>query len=131
MHRVSTAAGASAVLLAIAFAMPASADIGPKPTMAFTFAPDKPGLGIVRGELLECGKADCADARRLKRLGPQGIDCSAMSCNARAYGFARYNRLRISFSDGRTLASNIFRPAGFNARYRVRVMRRALDVRPQ
>jgi hypothetical protein len=129
MPRVSRLAIAAAA--ALGGSMPALADIGPKPTMAFTFAADVPGLGIVKGELLQCAKADCSDAQPLRPLGPQHVYCNGLSCNALAYGFSPYGQLRITFSDGRTLTSNVFQPAGFNAKYRVQVSPSQLAVAPQ
>jgi hypothetical protein len=117
--------------LALTAAGSGVADIGPKPTMSFDVAFDRPGLTIASGSLLMCSEATCADAAPLKRLGPQGFDCDATSCFARAYGFAAFGRLVITLSDGRTLKSNVFARAGFDARYRAVVRAGALSVHPE
>jgi disulfide bond formation protein DsbB len=98
----------------------AFADIGPKPTMEFEFT-QTGGLMIASGILYECDQPDCSDAEPIKELGPQRLRCDAVSCSALAYGFARYHRLEIQFSDGQTRASNVFETAGFNSRYKVTV----------
>jgi hypothetical protein len=113
----------------LAIAGPALADIGPKPTMSFTIVPDATGLSIATAELLQCAKADCSDAAPLKRLGPQAFGCTALTCRALAYGFADFGELRITFSDRRTLTSNVFKPNGFNATYHVDVHGSVLRVR--
>jgi hypothetical protein len=123
---------ASAVLAASIASGPgaALADIGPKPTMTFAFTLGRPGLTITSGVLLMCQNANCADAQPLKALGPQGFACDAHGCAARAYGFAPFARLKIRLSDGRTLSSNIFSSRDFDARFKVVVGPRALDVQP-
>jgi len=97
-----------------------SADVGPKPTMEFTFE-QTGGLTITSGILYECDQSDCSDAEPLAELGPQRLRCDAASCSALAYGFAPYHRLEITFSDGKTRASNIFETTGFNSLYTVTV----------
>jgi hypothetical protein len=116
--------------MAAGAAAPAFADTGPKPGMAFSFSFGRPGLTISKGALLQCQRADCGDARPLQRLGPQGLNCGARFCGATAYGFAPFNRLEVTLSDGRTLRSNIFSPHGLNASYRVVVRAKTLEVRP-
>lgn len=117
-----------AALLAAALAIPLEAvraDIGPKPTMEFEFTMEvEPAPTIVAGELLECSDPQCADAKPLESLGPQGFFCEATSCHSVAYGYQDYHRLRIEFSDGVTRQSNIFTRRSANAHYLV-------TVRPQ
>jgi hypothetical protein len=101
----------------------AFADTGPKPTMEFTFKQEASGepLTIVSGILYECDQPDCSDAAPLQQLGPQGLRCDALGCNALAYGFSDYHRLEIKFSDGKTRQSNIFQTAGFESKYTVTI----------
>jgi hypothetical protein len=111
----------------------ASADIGPKPGMDFTFAQEFSGVqvSIISGTLLECEQSDCNDAKPLREMGPQGFSCEASSCHALAYGFSQYHRLEITFSDGKTRQSNIFETAEFNASYKVTIREADLLVEPQ
>jgi hypothetical protein len=109
------------VVAALALGDAAVADTGPKPTMAFAFSFDKPGLTIAGGVLLQCAKADCSDGQPLRQLGPQAFGCEPTACAARSYGFADFSQLQITFSDGRSLKSNVFKDGGMNARYDVRV----------
>lgn len=99
------------------------ADIGPKPTMDFTFEQGIAGqqLTITSGTLYECDQADCQDAKPLMVAGPQRFTCEAAACHALAYGFSPYHRLEIQFSDGKTRQSNIFQTAGFNPIYTVTI----------
>lgn len=110
----------------------AYADIGPKPQMEFKFNyPYDDQLSIISGELLECDQSDCADAAPLPTLGPQNFSCTKTDCTAMAYGFSKFHRLRITFSDGITRDSNVFGKRFFNARYQVAVGEHDLMVREQ
>ncbi len=101
----------------------ASADTGPKPTMTFEFtqAFAGPAVTITSGSMLECQKADCSDGQPLKQLGPQHFSCTANSCDSLGYGYAPYERLKITFSDGKTRQSNVFQQAGFDSQYKVSI----------
>lgn len=101
----------------------ASADHGPKPSLDFTFTQEFPGtpVNITAGTLFECQQADCSDASPLQESGPQGFSCQIASCHAHGYGFSEYHRLEITFSDGKTRQSNIFKTSGFNAKYNVTI----------
>lgn len=123
-------------LLLLLLLLPAGtveADTGPKPTMAFEFIqPEATApLTIVSGILYECRQSDCSDAQPLQEGGPQGFRCTAESCNALAYGFAPYHKIEIEFSDGKTRASNVFKTAGFESKYKVTVQLEGLLVEAQ
>ncbi|MFY9288698.1 MAG: hypothetical protein WAO98_09380 [Alphaproteobacteria bacterium] len=96
----------------------AQADLGPKPTAAFSFTQ---GLKIKSGELLQCEVASCSDARPLPQLGPQGLKCDESCCHAVAYGFAPYMQLKLVLADDTERTSNIFTKKAFNATYTGRV----------
>ena len=115
-------------IAAVSVALPALADVGPKPSAAFAIAFDKPGVTITGGELLQCKLASCADAKPLQALGPQRFVCEAAECYAMAYGFAPYARVRLVLSDGRSLSSNVFAIKAFNAKFQVVVRATALKV---
>ena len=108
----------------------ARADTGPKPTMNFRFVYDiSPALTILSGDLLECSDPACADAAPLRELGPQSFHCSSADCSSMAYGYAKYHRLSITFSDGQRRESNVFGKKHFQARYAVQVLENSLQVR--
>jgi hypothetical protein len=105
------------------------ADTGPKPTMKFSFiykineTPE-----ITSGNLLECSDVNCADGEPLKQLGPQHFDCSPSSCSSMAYGYSKFHRLVLEFSDGVTRTSNVFTKTKFAADYKVSVYADHMEV---
>ena len=118
---------------ALALAMMAApqvvfADIGPKPTISFVFAFDRPGVGITDGALLECEDAKCASPAPLGQLGPQRFICQATSCDGMAYGFSAHAVLEVTLSDGRVLRSGVFPQKDFNAKFKVAVKGSVLEV---
>ncbi len=124
----------SLILLQILFsAHVVLADTGPKPSMEFAFKQELTGeqVTIVSGILYECDQPDCSDAAPLEKLGPQGLYCEVESCRALAYGFAKYHRLEIEFSDGVTRESNIFETLGFDSKYTVTIRSNDLLVEAQ
>jgi hypothetical protein len=111
-------------LLAFLPARAALADTGPKPTMDFQFKQEmtgEPPLTITSGILFECDQPDCSDGMPLEEAGPQRFTCEVNSCYATAYGFARYHRIELEFSDGKTRQSNVFETAGFDSKYMVTI----------
>jgi hypothetical protein len=123
-------------LLLLLFFLPlhaASADTGPKPSMDFGFKQEFSGplVTITSGILYECEQSDCQDAAPLRRLGPQGFSCAATNCSAMAYGFSDYHRLEITFSDGKTRQSNVFKTSQFQGKYQVTIRRDDLLVKPE
>ena len=105
------------------------ADVGPKPTMTFNvvFETERP-LEIVGGQQMQCEAADCSDARPLEKLGPQAFHCDEDSCSSMAYGYATYNQLVLTFSDGVARTSNVFSSGMMNSTYRVTVREKDLHV---
>ena len=110
------------LLLSLIPASTAAADIGPKPTMEFSFEYEtSEPLTIVTGELLQCSDPECLESFPLDRIGPQNFTCTSESCSAMAYSYAGDNRLVITFSDGVTRQSNLFGKQNFDAEYTVTV----------
>jgi hypothetical protein len=100
----------------------ARADMGPKPSMHFSFQYEvDPALTIVSGDEFECQAADCSDAKPLGEMGPQRFGCTPGDCSSWAYGYSTYHRISIEFSDGKTRQSNVFGKKYFEAYYRVTV----------
>jgi hypothetical protein len=123
-HRRWMVFWAGLALLSMAAASPQRdlADMGPKPTMEFSFDYHTSSMpSIVSGILEECYQADCSDAQPLMKGGPQHFSCSSSGCDSLAYDYSRYHRLRIEFSDGKTRQSNIFEKKFFYASYSVTV----------
>jgi len=132
MHRKwhSWSAGITlGLLLSLILASVALADVGPKPTMDFTFtALTDVQPEIVEATLYECSDPTCATAEPLQELGPQRITCQATSCYSMAYGYAEHFRLSVRFSDGITRESNIFGKRAYQARYTVSIEDASLVV---
>ncbi|NPV57012.1 MAG: hypothetical protein HPY76_10145 [Anaerolineae bacterium] len=124
--RACTILALVAILLALCI-QPARADIGPKPSMTFTFVYEIPEVEVVSGVMLECGQSDCSDGAPLKELGPQHFTCQEGDCDALAYGFADYHQLVIEFAD-QTRESNIFSAEAFAAQLDVTVYEDHLEV---
>ena len=110
------------LLLSLITASTAAADIGPKPTMEFSFEyqTNEP-LTIVEAELLQCEDPECLASHPLDKIGPQDFSCTAESCSSMAYSYAGDNLLVITFSDGVTRQSNLFSKQNFDAEYTVTV----------
>jgi hypothetical protein len=108
----------------------ARADTGPKPSMSFGFQYEiSPAPTVVSGTLLECSDPDCADATPLQQMGPQGFSCREGRCSSMAYGYSKFHRLSIEFSDGQTRVSNVFSKSHFQANYTVHVLEKSLEVK--
>lgn len=105
----------------------ARADIGPKPSMEFTFEYQIDPVPIVEGELIECQDEACEEGQPLQEAGPQGFRCEEDTCSSLAYGYAPYHKLRITFAD-RVRESNVFTKRAFDAVFRVTVSESALLV---
>lgn len=104
------------------------ADVGPKPSMEFTFEFKEDPIGIVSGQLMQCSDETCSDAKPLEKLGPQGFQCGVTACDSMAYGYADYNMLIIEFTD-KVRTSNIFTKEHFFAKYTVTVLDDSLEVK--
>ncbi len=107
---------------------PVSADVGPKPSMHFTFEYEIDHVDILSGEQIECDDETCANGTPLEELGPQGFSCNDGGCSSLAYGYADFHKLVIVFSD-RTRESNVFEKKSFSASYTVTVTENALIVK--
>jgi hypothetical protein len=64
-------------------------------------------------------------------LGPQRFSCAPTNCSALAYGFSTYHRLEITFSDGKTRQSNVFKTSQFQGTYQVTIRQNDLLVKPK
>ena len=110
----------------------AEADIGPKPSMSFEFIYQTDNvLKITSGILLQCRDPACQKTEPLDEMGLSLLTCSATACSSVAFGYAQYNRLVITFSDGKTRESNVFTKNYFEARYKVKVQEDSLQVSEQ
>jgi len=107
---------------------PAHADIGPKPTMKFSFEyQNTPSVSIIEGQLIECQDKNCTSGQPLQKIGPQNFTCTASECSSIAYGYAPYHKLIIKFTD-RTRESNVFQKRALNATFKVTVLESSLKV---
>lgn len=111
----------------------AQADLGPKPTMGFNFIYDTPLAGVTlsigSAKLMQCDDPACTSAQPLQDAGPQNFRCISSACGSMAYGYADYQQLVVTFSDGSTRTSNVFSPQGMNSNFVVRVRSNDLLVR--
>ena len=123
MHRPLVLAGVILLLIAV----PARADIGPKPTMSFTFEYQVAQVDIVKGQLIECEDAECETGKPLESVGPQDFACTESACSSMAYGYAPYHKLIVEFTD-QTRESNVFTKEARDATYKVTVSESALLV---
>lgn len=109
---------------------PASADMGPKPTLRFSFdvraLPE--GVVVTGGRLVECESKECKKPEVLGEKGPQRFEVSEEGGYAMAYGFRPFQRLELDFSDGKTRRSAVFEVHAFDAKYAVVVGADELDV---
>ncbi|VVB54788.1 Uncharacterised protein [uncultured archaeon] len=111
------------LMLSFLLIMPslACADLGPKPTMDFSLVYEtSKQVQLLGGEQFECEDANCADIKPLLQVGPQRFTCESESCRSMAYGYSRYQKLVLNFSD-RTRESNVFKSGAFSSNYVVRV----------
>lgn len=109
-----------------------SADSGPKPAMEFEIVQEisESNLTIVSKVLYWCKQADCSDAEEVPEvgnMGPYGFDCIEQDCTALWGG--SFFQFEVTFSDGRTLKSNVFAKKYFDAKYRVTITADTLDVK--
>jgi len=115
-------------LVLIMPAVPALADTGPKPTEAFAFEYKIPKVDIVSGQLLQCDDPDCQAGKPLTKGGPQNFTCTVDACQSLAYGYSKYQKLAITFTDG-VRVSNVFTKGAFFANYTVTVLQGSLQVK--
>ncbi|MCD4671084.1 MAG: hypothetical protein K8R77_00340 [Anaerolineaceae bacterium] len=75
LFKLSAALCIAVMWIVIPLTSAAGADIGPKPTMSFTFvaAEGMSYLLVMDGTLLECEDAACIQCKPLEELGPQGF----------------------------------------------------------
>ena len=108
----------------------ARADIGPKPSMSFKFIyKTSEKLTITAGIQLQCDDPDCKDVTPLDEIPDPILTCTKTSCSSYAFGYAQYNRLVITFSDGKTRESNVFTKNYYEAKYKVTVREDNLEVK--
>jgi len=109
-----------------------SADMGPKPTMRFSFDQDLPGpeLAIVSWSMLNCQNSECSTLDEVIQMQDE-FRCSANECRAGIhYGIQHdYFQMEITFSDGITRKSNVFTRRYYDAYYKVTVTSDSLFVK--
>ena len=119
-----------ALVTGVALLLPvasARADIGPKPSMEFSFEYEIEPVPIVGGQLIECEDAACETGKPLETVGPQDFACTENECSSLAYGYAPYHKLIIEFED-QTRESNIFTKQASEASFSVTVSETGLEV---
>ncbi|MBN2556929.1 MAG: hypothetical protein JXA97_13405 [Anaerolineales bacterium] len=99
----------------------ASADIGPKPTMAFSWDlsawETAPLIGQVN--LYACGDdVSCSEPQLVEEMGAQRMTCDESGCFAMLYSSGGYWQLEVQINDG-ILLSEPFEKIGYDSDYRV------------
>ena len=128
MGRMVLGGMAAAALLVLGLVV--RADIGPKPTMSFRLLHAGRPLSIEKGLLYQCSKSDCSDAAPLRSLGPQHFSCTRDTCDATAYGFAKFSMLELVIPHRGRLRSKPFSADGMRAQFDVKVRGRHLVIIP-
>ena len=114
------------------------ADVAPSATLDFEFQPGfSPAspVTIMSGTLFECDQPDCSDAKPLDTSAQrqtwyeQKFSCDKNSCHAQAYGFSKYSRIEILFSDGKLRRSNVFEITELKPKYTVTIRQDDLVVK--
>lgn len=105
-----------------------NADIGPKPTMNFSFVNDSgKSFKITGGEQCECSDNQGENCEVLQKVGPQSFSCETDSCSSSAYGYKDYHKLVITFED-KTRESNVFKTSKFSSEYKVHIRENDLFI---
>lgn len=121
------------LLLSFFFA-PVWADVSPKPEMEFNFiyetAQPVP-LDPLHSEQLQCKDNQCFESEPLGVYGLQKLYCTASDCFSVAYEYEPFQKLILTFANGKKLESNVFAaPDTLRARFDVRVTENGLTVTP-
>ncbi len=123
------------ILLALVLSMlmlpngQASADVGPKPSVEFTFSyPTGQSLTPIDAQLFACKDAACRETTTLQGPPYSSPSCKADTCSATLFGSGDYLRLQVLFSDNQTRQSNPFKPSSMRNVYSVRVRQSDLLV---
>lgn len=111
---------ASSALLMIWFCSSVRADLNPKPSMTFNLVYRTAGHPEIQGwHQFVCEDAQCQTHKALEAFG--GLSCGpAPACWSAAYGYPKYHRLVLDFSD-KTRTSNVFANEDFISTYAVYV----------
>ena len=121
-------------LLLCSLLSPLWADVFPKPEVHFSFiynTENKPLIDPAHSEQIQCKDSLCLESDPLGAYGVQKLTCGAGQCTSTAYRFDPYQKLVISFTDGSSRESNIFRlPKDLYTRYNVYVQDNKLLVEP-
>lgn len=123
------------ILLAALFCFtPVWANLSPKPEMDFSFTyqnTEKLQIDPLHSEQIQCKDNQCLQATALGNYGIQKLYCTSEKCFSVAYEYEPYQQLIISFTNGKTLKSNIFSaPDSLRTRFEVTVTENALHVTP-
>ena len=113
-------------VLVLFSALPALADMGPKPAMHFsiryTGTRADHFVRLIQLEYDSLQSTVPADSLHdATHRGPEGLNClNAQDCRSMAYGYSPYQRLMFVFTDD-TLYSEIFEKQAFHSTYNVTV----------
>lgn len=116
------------VLLLLLLASPASADIGPKPSMDFSMRFETEDVELLDGQLLLCNDEECESF--VVFMGP--FWCTMDSCTSyalwgEAEEYVEHHKLVLTFQD-QVRESNVFTKQAHIAKYKVLVKADSLEV---
>ncbi len=118
----------------IACFIPLWAGITPKPEMDFTLlyqTEQKPEVLPGTSEQIQCNDNQCLQSTPLGQYGIQKLYCQPNSCFSIAYEYEPFQKLILTFSDGKIRQSNVFpTPAKLRNSFTVMVRENDLWVEP-
>jgi hypothetical protein len=108
------------------------ADIMPEPQIVYNFKyfTDVPlEINPSASEQIQCEDALCMESAPLGSYGLQKLNCGKEECFASAYEFKPFQKLAVSFNDGKTRYSHIFKaPDSLRSAMQVNVYKDGLEV---
>jgi hypothetical protein len=100
----------------------ASADVGPKPSLEFSFSNNtSQPLSIISGNILGCNDDACLETISYQGYPNAWLDCKQDTCDGGMLFANRLMRLQILFSDNQTRLSNPFKATAMRNVYKVEV----------
>lgn len=105
--------------------------MGPKPTLYINFVEPKnqPKLAITSAALFN-GNSPTGKFTPFQEIGPQRLRVYPDKLFAMAYGFAKYLRLEVKFSDGVTRKSQVFQATGMSSHFDMSLQGNSLLLKP-
>jgi hypothetical protein len=108
------------------------ADIMPKPQIIYNFeyfTAEPLEINPLVSEQIQCADALCMESAPLGSYGLQKLNCGKKECFATAYEFKPFQKLAVSFNDGQTRYSQVFKtPRSLRSAMQVNVYDDGLEI---